>query len=141
MGSKVLATAVLLMCATVATVGQARRPRNSSLFLESLTGRDSFEFYCASCHGSSGMGNGPVASALKTLPANLTVLARRNSGSFPKERVASLLRGEEPGLAAVHGSTEMPVWGPVFRFLDPSDARVKLRIENLVAYIETLQVK
>jgi hypothetical protein len=44
-------------------------------------------------------------------------------------------------VAAVHGSSEMPVWEPVFRFLDPSDVRVRLRIENVVAYIETLQVK
>jgi mono/diheme cytochrome c family protein len=141
MARKVLTAALLLICAAVATAGQARRPRSSSLFLESLAGRDSFEFYCASCHGTTGTGNGPVASSLKTAPADLTLLARRNGRTFPRQRVVSLLKGEEPGMAAVHGSSEMPVWGPVFRFLDPSDARVKLRLENVVAYIETLQVK
>ena len=141
MASKVLTAALFLTCATVVTVGQARRPENPNFILESLTGRDSFEFYCASCHGSTGTGNGPVASSLKMLPANLTLLARQNGGTFPRQRVVSLLRGEDRGLAAVHGSSEMPVWGPVFRFLDPSDVRVKLRIENVVAYIETLQIK
>jgi mono/diheme cytochrome c family protein len=141
MVTKVLIAALVVSCASVVALGQARRPDNPSLILQSLTGRDSFEFYCASCHGTSGTGNGPVASSLKKTPADVTSLARRNGGAFPRQRVVSLLKGEEPGLAAVHGSNEMPVWGPVFRFLDPSDARVKLRIENVVSYIETLQVK
>jgi hypothetical protein len=33
----------------------------------------------------------------------------------------------------------MPVWGPIFRGLDPHDDMNKLRIANIVAYIETLQ--
>ena len=141
MASKVLTAALLVTCASVAAVGQARRPANPTLILDSLTGRDSFEFYCASCHGSTGKGDGPVASSLKTRPANLTLLTGRNGGTFPRQMVVSLVTGAEPGLAAVHGSSEMPVWGPVFRFLDPSDVRVKQRIENVVAYIETLQIK
>jgi mono/diheme cytochrome c family protein len=111
------------------------------LILDSLTGRDSYQFYCASCHGSAGKGDGPVASSLKTVPADLTRLARRNGGTFPRQRVVSLVTGAEPGPTTAHGSSEMPVWGPVFRFLDPSDARVKVRIENVVSYIETLQSK
>jgi hypothetical protein len=35
----------------------------------------------------------------------------------------------------------MPVWGPTFRSLDPSDARVKVRIVNIVDFIESIQVK
>ena len=141
MVSTFLTAALLVTCASVAPAGQVRRPANATLFLESLTGRDSFEFYCASCHGSTGKGDGPVASSLKTRPADLTLLTRRNGATFPRQRVVSLVTGTEPGLAAVHGSSEMPVWGPVFRFIDPSDARVKQRIENVVTYIETLQLK
>jgi mono/diheme cytochrome c family protein len=141
MASKVLTAALLVTCISVAPAGQVRRPENPTLILESLTGPDSFEFYCASCHGSTGKGDGPVASSLKTLPANLTLLTRRNGGTFPRQRVVSLVTGAERELAAVHGSSEMPVWGPVFRFLDPSDVRVKQRIENVVSYIETLQIK
>jgi len=40
-----------------------------------------------------------------------------------------------------HGSKEMPVWGDVFRFLDPSDQRAKIRVANLVAYLQSLQVE
>jgi hypothetical protein len=38
-----------------------------------------------------------------------------------------------------HGSDEMPVWGPIFRALDPSDARVKVRISSLVSHIASIQ--
>jgi mono/diheme cytochrome c family protein len=141
MAMKIVTAALLVTCVSVAALGQARRPENPSPILPSLTGRDSFEFYCASCHGPTGTGNGPVASSLKTTPTDLTLLARRNGGGFPRERIVRLVKGEEAGMTEVHGSSEMPVWGPVFRFLDPSDARVQRRIENVVAYIETLQVK
>jgi mono/diheme cytochrome c family protein len=33
----------------------------------------------------------------------------------------------------------MPVWGRIFRALDTSDARARVRLNNLVAYIESLQ--
>jgi len=32
----------------------------------------------------------------------------------------------------------MPIWGPLFRVFE-SDARVRVRIDNLISYIETLQ--
>ena len=60
--------------------GQSTPP----LMLDSIAGRDSFEFYCASCHGTRGKGDGPIASALKVAPSDLTSLARRNRGAFPE---------------------------------------------------------
>jgi hypothetical protein len=44
-------------------------------------------------------------------------------------------------MPASHGSADMPVWGPIFRSLDRSDARTRVRIANLVAYIESIQSK
>jgi hypothetical protein len=36
----------------------------------------------------------------------------------------------------------MPVWGPIFRALDPSNERLTLiRIENLVGYLESIQAR
>jgi cytochrome c553 len=49
---------------------------------DSFTGSLSFDLYCASCHGRSGEGNGPTASSLRTVPADLTLLARRNGERF-----------------------------------------------------------
>lgn len=120
------------------TGGNARRP--SSLTIESMSGRDSFEFYCAPCHGRDGQGAGPVAAALNAHPANLTTLARWANGQFPRDEVIAFVTGTGREVSA-HGTTEMPVWGPTFRSLDPSDARVKARIEAVVDYIESIQVK
>jgi mono/diheme cytochrome c family protein len=105
---------------------------------ESLAGKDSFEAYCASCHGSTGRGDGPVAAALKRTPANLTQLTDRDD-RFPRERIVAVLSGEGRTVAA-HGTTEMPIWGPLFRVFE-SDARVRVRIDNLVTYIATLQAR
>jgi mono/diheme cytochrome c family protein len=115
-----------------------QRPATPPLILESITGRDSFEFYCASCHGRTGKGDGPTAPALKTRPADLSSLARRHGGAFPKDRVLAIVTGSDPGIAA-HGSTDMPIWGPIFQALDPSAPHVKVRIANIVAYLESLQ--
>ena len=117
-------------------LAQARAKQAPSISIDSLAGRDSFERYCASCHGTTGHGDGPVASELRTRPADLSGLAQRNDGAFPREQVRSLVAGE--GALSAHGTSEMPVWGPMFRMFE-SDARVRERIENLLNYLETLQ--
>jgi mono/diheme cytochrome c family protein len=107
--------------------------------IESTYGPDLYRHYCATCHGKDATGNGPVAGALKVPPPDLTVLARRQKGVFPAAEVEAVIRGG-PAVPA-HGSGEMPVWGPIFRALDPSDARVKMRIASLVAHIESVQLR
>jgi mono/diheme cytochrome c family protein len=109
-----------------------------SVLIESLAGRDSFQQYCAPCHGTSGRGDGPVASALRARPADLTTLARQSGGAFPGDRVRDFVTGTGRSPAA-HGTTEMPIWGQMFRAFE-SDARVRQRMVNLVTYIESLQV-
>jgi mono/diheme cytochrome c family protein len=114
---------------------QSRPP----LVIKSLEGRDLYEFYCGSCHGKTGHGDGQSAKSLKTAPPDLTTLASRNGGVFPRERVQAVLIGVRP--TPSHGTTEMPVWGDVFRFLDPSDQRAKMRIANLTEFLASLQAK
>ncbi|SRR5579864_853516 len=102
------------------------------------SGVEMFKSYCASCHGMDGKGAGPAAVALKTAPADLTVLARKSGGKFPSGRVTRIVEGADDITA--HGNSEMPLWGPVFHSLSPgNDAVVKLRISNLTKYIESLQ--
>jgi mono/diheme cytochrome c family protein len=60
-----------------------------------LSGENSFNFYCATCHGRDGRGAGPVATALNTRPADLTALARRNRGLFPRAEVISFVMGTD----------------------------------------------
>jgi len=105
---------------------------------ESLAGRDSFDRYCAACHGTTAHGDGPVAAQLKTRPPDLTQLARRNGGTFPASRVSGYVSGTGRALPT-HGPAEMPVWGPTLRALDASDARVTVRLQNLVAFVESIQ--
>lgn len=117
------------------TTGRTPRP----LVIASMYGRDLFEFYCAPCHGRDGKGSGPVAPALKTVPADLTGLAARNGGAFPRARITALLAGDREADTTAHGPKEMPVWGPIFRALDPGDTTNKVRIANIVDYLDSLQ--
>ncbi|MEQ1575036.1 MAG: c-type cytochrome [Vicinamibacterales bacterium] len=117
---------------------QASNAQDVQRLTDSLTGADSFDLYCASCHGRGGLGDGSVAPALRARPADLTTLARRNNGAFPRDRVREFIAGAGRTPAA-HGTTEMPVWGSLFRAFE-ADARARLRIENLVSHIESIQV-
>jgi mono/diheme cytochrome c family protein len=127
----------LIGAARMTVAAQAPIEKMPPVLGESLVGRDSFELYCAACHGSGGRGDGPVAAALKTPPADLTTLARRHNGLYPSEAVRGIIEGTNSALAA-HGSSQMPIWGPLFRAFE-SDARVRARIANLVMHIESLQ--
>ena len=131
----------MIVGAAIAALAQTTGHQNPPLVIQSLAGRDLFDFYCATCHGRDARGNGPVVAALKAPPPDLTLLARHNSGAFPRARVEAFVTNDGGVLAPAHGTADMPVWGPVFRGLDPSDTLVKVRIANVVAYIESLQEK
>jgi mono/diheme cytochrome c family protein len=131
----------MIVGAAIAALAQTTGHQNPPLVIQSLAGRDLFDFYCATCHGRDARGNGPVAAALKAPPPDLTLLARRNGGPFPRARVEAFVTNDGGVLVPAHGTEDMPVWGPVFRGLDPSDTLVKVRIANVVAYIESLQRK
>jgi len=100
------------------------------------SGMQMYKTYCASCHGLDGKGHGPAAEALKVAPANLTALRRSNDGKFPSAKLSHILEGAD---VTAHGSSEMPVWGPIFRSLESSTALTKLRIANVIKYLESMQ--
>ena len=133
---------VVALGGAVSSLTAQERPIPSvpPLVISSLAGRDLFQAYCATCHGRGGKGDGPVASSLKNRPADLTTIARRNGGRFPREQVERYVEGDELTTAA-HGSGEMPVWGPIFRGLDPRDTVNRVRIANLVEFIESMQAQ
>jgi len=139
-----LAAVMLISASTVAQEGSAKTEpivKHVPITNTSPTsGKDMFESYCAVCHGKDARGGGPGASALKVPPADLTMLAKKEEGTYPSAHVASVLRGQAD--LAPHGSKDMPMWGPLFSSISHShDAEVQQRIANLVAYIETLQEK
>ena len=98
-----------------------------------------YQTYCAVCHGSSGEGDGPLASSLRVRPADLTLLARKSGGTFPKDRVTRTVDGRKP--VKGHGGADMPVWGDAFKQSKDgySEAKVQEKIEAVVEYLESLQ--
>ena len=104
------------------------------------SGKAMYKQYCAACHGADAKGHGPVASSLNTRPPNLTTLAKRHEGKYPYDYVSGVLRFG-PGSSA-HGSADMPVWGPIFQYVDNYDENaVRQRIKNLCDYLESIQEK
>ena len=68
----------------------------------------------------------------------LMQLAMKNNGKFPADHVASVLRS---GAAGAHGSSHMPVWGPLFSAVRGDQAVVQMRIANLIHYLESFEEK
>ena len=145
----IVRTVIMVLAASLSfgVMPTAPRPQQTAdrkvpdLVIRSLAGRDLFNFYCASCHGVDGKGAGHVAPALKTRPPDLTTLAERNRGTFPVAKVEDIIRGDKRAATAAHGSSDMPVWGPIFQGLDSRKEINDARIENLVKFIESIQVK
>ncbi len=94
--------------------------------------------YCANCHGTSGKGDGTVAPHLRRRPTDLTKITSQNKGVFPADRLTRVIDGRET--AKTHGNSDMPVWGDALKkSLDGDEEIVKLRIRELVRYIESIQ--
>ena len=108
-----------------------------------LAAAEVYKENCAVCHGATGKGNGPAASAFTKPPSDLTMLARKNNGKCPAQHVYTVLKFGTS--VPAHGNLEMPVWNTVFRALnathEPNDAVTRLRLNNLVEYIQGLQAK
>jgi mono/diheme cytochrome c family protein len=132
---------IVLILTLVAAVGRISAAQDKAKPLPvtfSLTGSEMYTTWCASCHGTSGKGDGPAASDLKTKPSDLTMLAKRNGGKFPTEKVRNYIEGT--ATAPAHGSREMPVWGTFFRQMG-DDKAATYRIVTLANYVEGMQVK
>lgn len=130
----------LLLAACVAA-GQEKpaAKRASTEPIDSASGRQTYQQYCASCHGENAKGGGPAASSLKTPPPDLTTLAKGNGGKFPYEYVGGVVRFGKP--VSAHGSSDMPVWGPIFNMVDYNEVAIRKRIKNLCDYLASLQEK
>ena len=128
-------TVGLLGLLVAGSVAMARAPGTDDV----AQGRALYLQYCASCHGRNADGNGPVAPALSTPPANLHLLWERYGNPLPDDQIARFIDGRADVKA--HGPRDMPVWGEVWQ--NPkgrgSENRVKERISKLVAYLQSIQ--
>jgi mono/diheme cytochrome c family protein len=135
-GRFLLTSVLLLWIASMAGAGPAVNDELPPSYMP--TGQQMYTQYCAACHGADAKGHGPLAVVLKTPPADLSTLAKRHEGKFPYEYVSSVLEFG-PGFPA-HGSSDMPTWGPIFRYYDKRNERaVKQRIRTLCEYLASLQ--
>ena len=141
---KTLLKTVLMGTALVFVSSVAVGEHNANL------GKDEYLKACAVCHGVSGIGDGSYGGMLTVKPSNLTLLAKKNGGVFPADRVYQSIDGRE--MDKMHGSEAMPVWGARYKieadkhFSDfygeyNSEAMVRARILSLIDYLNNIQLK
>lgn len=106
-----------------------------------VSGAYAFRTYCASCHGVDGKGEGPLTDSLRFRPPDLTLIAKRNGGEYPADKVTRIVDGRNP--VKGHGGPDMPIWGDAFRNaetgFDQEAARAKIR--SVVEHLKTIQAK
>jgi mono/diheme cytochrome c family protein len=126
-----LSTTFAFGIALLGSAASAQEPTGASLFIKN----------CASCHGSEGEGDGPVASVMSISVPNLRAIAMRNGGAYPADDVAAYIDGREQ--RAAHGNRTMPVWGDFLGAAEAENAddAVRTRIAALVSFIERLQYR
>ena len=99
-------------------------------------GLNLFTEHCASCHGTSGRGDGPRAEVLAVRPRDLTRLAEPNGWVFEASSVTGAIAGSDHH----RGTGEMPLWGDIFR-TEAGDAGAAERLKALTLYLEFIQAK
>jgi mono/diheme cytochrome c family protein len=109
--------------------------------LADYSGAELFQRFCASCHGESARGDGPVARSLNTMVPDLTAITARY-GEFPAMLVRETIDGRGVAVRA-HGTRAMPVWGYEFWVEEGGDivaqTAVRDAINKLVEYLGSIQ--
>jgi mono/diheme cytochrome c family protein len=140
MAAKVFAVLAVLV-ASGALVAAQQKPKIEKVPIQQtspVNGREMFVNYCASCHGLTGKGDGPAAKALTKAPADLTKINARNGGTFPQQRVSRFIQGADE--VPAHGNRDMPVWGQLFKTLNPTnEAQALVRVNILTDYVKSIQ--
>lgn len=116
-------------------------PAAGAQVFSEYSGDETFDRFCASCHGTSGQGDGPVAAGLPITVPDLTTLRKRQGDRFPEDTLRKIIDGRN--IVIYHGTRYMPVWGYEFWIEegadDEAEKRVEIIIRNLIDYIESIQ--
>jgi hypothetical protein len=111
--------------------------------LQAHFGKQGYRLFCAGCHGHDGTGNPELAEALGKPLSDLTTIAKRNGGSFPREVVADAITGRG---AKGHRELALRPWDEMFadefeRIAEEvvANEMVARRIDHLLAYLESIQ--
>jgi mono/diheme cytochrome c family protein len=138
--SSLAVSAVLLAGGLAVAQSTHREKSNPAPLISSIEGPNLYKAYCASCHGIGAKGDGVMTASLKVKPSDLTRIAARNGGKFPLMRMERIISGEELPPNG-HGTSEMPVWGPIFSHVGRDQDLGPVRIDNLARYLRDIQVK
>jgi mono/diheme cytochrome c family protein len=110
---------------------------------QSDAGAQEYVQACASCHGLTGHGDGPLAEFMTVEVPDVTQIALNNDGEFPMLQVIQIIDGR----TGVRGNGyPMPVWGDRFEAQMPDDIgtystelMVRGRILALATHLEAIQ--
>jgi mono/diheme cytochrome c family protein len=131
----------ILRLLAVPLLGVCLLPGALAQVFEQYSGQETFHRFCASCHGTSGAGDGPVAAGLPITVPDLTLLRKRQGDAFPAATLRKIIDGRE--IVIYHGTRYMPVWGYEFWVEEGADEAAQKRVEviigNLIDYIESIQ--
>lgn len=134
MMTKWLLTGAIALAGLAATSGGA---------LADHTGENEYMQACASCHGTGGLGDGPLAELMTVPLPDLTQISANNDGQFPTLKVIQVIDGRT-GIRG-HGYP-MPVWGDRFKAEAEgvmgeygAELEVRGRILSIVYYLESIQ--
>jgi mono/diheme cytochrome c family protein len=106
-----------------------------------MSGQELYSRFCAACHGTAGQGDGPVSKSIRIEVPDLTLIARRAGGKYPRLRVVRVIDGRH--IIGAHGTRTMPVWGEDLSRIEignPDAERAsRAVIEKLADYVGLLQ--
>ena len=110
---------------------------------QAADGRAIYLENCSVCHGVLGRGDGAMAGDLSKAPADLTTIALRSGGSFPRAAILSTIDGYAKSGRGTHA---MPEFGAVlegdlipFDSGDGIQTPTPRRLVALVEYLESIQ--
>lgn len=124
MNRKVIALVIPLVAIGFAIPG-------SALAGDAAAGKTLFEANCASCHGTSGKGDGPVGAALNPPPRDFTV------GDFKFDANGDGTPGEDADLTLVIQKGAMAYGGSAL--MAPWPTLTDEQVTDVIAYIRTLK--
>ena len=102
-------------------------------------GKEHFHKNCAICHGVDGKGGGAFSELLNISPPDLTILSRKNKGSFPYSDVYNSIDGRD--FPRAHGESDMPIWGERFKrsVEGGNETLIRGRMMEIILYLKSLQ--
>ncbi len=117
-------------------------PQNINVMPDKTDGATFFAQNCASCHGETGRGDGPLAKNLPQSPTDLTQLSKRNGGKYPAARTLSYIYGDPkkshlarvmPEFSSAMSEDLVPVE------IDGVFTPTPPQLAGLLAYLESIQ--